>query len=571
MAEAAADELETQSDKLRREPGAEIPNDLRRQSEPIGDLRRQAEPKVVRRRSEAASELSHDIRSSMHSESVVPLSSSQTDNSQEPEPIDVSSMALRVQDRCGKPMECSVGLLFFPHLQISLALFLQLQNASRLLTRYRNVFVHCIARFIDDTSTNPVSAVPIDVRLKGFWDVVWRDGERAAHQLPQGVHVQLLHWRPCSHDWQCCFGTFGRGLLRQTTPTCRLQQFLTAHSASCVDPQDLSDIELRFEVWCTNTTSNHVDMSSRVGFARSTHVQSNKLLFTETVSLNVLLNTHNALLMIHRNKVCSSPQRPSTLWSQHSYQPYDSPLPSEHSLSLRTEAEQPVKRSHSSVLPTLSHGSDLPSVEVGSFQSYVAHPAHMPLDVRSLDLDQIPEFSAQDHFSCPGTVLIQPGSSPFTPPQNPFLSNRQTPVQKGQLYEDGDFAPGIHESMSNETMESFSLAELSMWVFFDLLTGRSLPSGMERPHSRIEKNVCSYSFGCYLMGLRPRKEGRFFQKEYVFDKTGEEGRGVFIPTISTPQGLYLNQVCEVMNETECVFRCGFIVAFPSTCRQPSPI
>lgn len=191
-------------------------------------------------------------------------------------------------------------------------------------------------------------------------------------------------------------------------------------------------------------------------------IQSNKLLFTETVSLNVLLNAHNALLIVHRNKVCSSPQRPSTLWNQHSYQPYDSPLPSEHSLSLRTESEQPVRRTNSSVLPMVSHGSDLSSLEIGSFQSYVARPVQVPLDLHNLDLDQIPEYSAQDHFSCPGTALMHPGSSPFIPAQSPLLSNRQTPLQRGQLYEDGDFASGIHESMSNETMESFSLAELSM-------------------------------------------------------------------------------------------------------------
>ena len=329
---------------------------------------------------------------------------------------------------------------------------------------------------------------------------------------------------------------------------------------------------MRFEVWCSNTTNNHIDVSSRVGEGVSTHLQSNKLLFAETVSLNVLLNTHNALLMVHHNKVCSSPQRPSTAWTQHSYQPSDSPLPAEHSLSLRTELEQPVKRSHSSVLSTFSNGSDLSSAEVGSFQSYVARPVHATMDVHNLDLDQIPEFTTHDHFSCPGTVLIQPGASPFTPPQNPFLSNRQTPVQRGQLYEDSDFASSIHESMSNETMESFSLAELSMWALAGALTGRSLPpGGMERPYSRVEKSVCAYSFGCYLVGLRPRKEGRFFQKEYVFDKTGEEGRGVFPPTISTPQGLYLNHVCEVMNETEWECEREFIVASPSTRRQRTPI
>lgn len=192
------DELETQADKLQKGLRAETPSDPRRQSEPIGDFRRQVEPaRVVRRRSEAASELTRDMRLSAHSESVA-LSSSQTDNSQEPEPVDPSSLALRVQDRCGKPMECSVGFVCPFHAQISLALFLQLQNASRLLTRYRNVFVRCTARFVDDAST--IAAVPIDVPLRGDCDVVRGDGERAARQRPQGVHVQLLHWRPCSHD-----------------------------------------------------------------------------------------------------------------------------------------------------------------------------------------------------------------------------------------------------------------------------------------------------------------------------------------------------------------------------------
>ena len=50
--------------------------------------------------------------------------------------------------------------------------------------------------------------------------------------------------------------------------------------------------------------------------------------------------------------------------------------------------------------------------------------------------------------------------------------------------------------------------------------------------------------------IRGRLEGRFFQKEYIFDKSGDEGRGVFCPSLSTPPGLYLNHVCEVMNETE---------------------
>lgn len=70
-----------------------------------------------------------------------------------------------------------------------------------------------------------------------------------------------------------------------------------------------------------------------------------------------------------------------------------------------------------------------------------------------------------------------------------------------------------------------------------------------RVHERRDTR-CVYTLGCYLVAIRPRMEGRIYMKEYVFDKTGDEGRGVFCPCFSTPKGLYLNHVCEVMNETE---------------------
>ena len=89
------------------------------------------------------------------------------------------------------------------------------------------------------------------------------------------------------------------------------------------------------------------------------------------------------------------------------------------------------------------------------------------------------------------------------------------------------------------------------------MNSRSLPVSLmnqDRTARRIDRREsrCGYVFGCYLVAIRGRQEGRFFQKEYVFDKSGEEGRGVFCPSLSTPQGLYLNHVCEVMNETELV-------------------
>ena len=104
-------------------------------------------------------------------------------------------------------------------------------------------------------------------------------------------------------------------------------------------------------------------------------------------------------------------------------------------------------------------------------------------------------------------------------------------------------------------MEALSLADLSMLVISPLITRRSLPpNGMnsDRTRYRVDKreNRYCYVFGCYVVAIRGRLEGRFFQKEYIFDKSGDEGRGVFCPSMSTPPGMYLNHVCEVMNETE---------------------
>ena len=73
-------------------------------------------------------------------------------------------------------------------------------------------------------------------------------------------------------------------------------------------------------------------------------------------------------------------------------------------------------------------------------------------------------------------------------------------------------------------------------------------SNINKSHDKQEE--IQYSFGCCLVSIRPRIEGRYFQKEYIFDKQGNEGRGVFLHQASTPSTLI--HVREVMGETEYV-------------------
>lgn len=57
---------------------------------------------------------------------------------------------LLVQDRCGKPLECSVSLERESDKQVSFAVFVRLLHPSKLLSRCRNVFVHCSYRYTDE-------------------------------------------------------------------------------------------------------------------------------------------------------------------------------------------------------------------------------------------------------------------------------------------------------------------------------------------------------------------------------------------------------------------------------------
>lgn len=56
--------------------------------------------------------------------------------------------------------------------------------------------------------------------------------------------------------------------------------------------------------------------------------------------------------------------------------------------------------------------------------------------------------------------------------------------------------------------------------------------------------------GVCLIGIRARTEGRFFEKEYVFDKQGGGGQAVFLSEGEYTHGVYLTHVTEMMNETE---------------------
>ena len=63
----------------------------------------------------------------------------------------------------------------------------------------------------------------------------------------------------------------------------------------------------------------------------------------------------------------------------------------------------------------------------------------------------------------------------------------------------------------------------------------------------LASGMVTLTFGCYLVAIRPYKEGRFHKKEYVFDKTDKNGRTVFSSNESHD---ILIHVTELMNETE---------------------
>ena len=83
------------------------------------------------------------------------------------------------------------------------------------------------------------------------------------------------------------------------------------------------------------------------------------------------------------------------------------------------------------------------------------------------------------------------------------------------------------------------------------LMPRSTPVGNADNHHITHGSSVSYVFGMCLVSVRPRTEGRFFKKEYVFDKQNANGRAVFLTEGGKcAHGVYLTHITEMMNETE---------------------
>lgn len=68
-----------------------------------------------------------------------------------------------------------------------------------------------------------------------------------------------------------------------------------------------------------------------------------------------------------------------------------------------------------------------------------------------------------------------------------------------------------------------------------------------------EKRKEKYTLGVFLMTVRPRVEGRFFVKEFVFDSSGHNGRVLFGCDPPEPGKTSLAHVMESMNETDTAF------------------
>lgn len=66
----------------------------------------------------------------------------------------------------------------------------------------------------------------------------------------------------------------------------------------------------------------------------------------------------------------------------------------------------------------------------------------------------------------------------------------------------------------------------------------------------LEKRREKYTLGVFLMTVRPRVEGRFFVKEFVFDSSGYNGLVLFSCDPPEPGKTSLVHVMESMNETE---------------------
>lgn len=81
---------------------------------------------------------------------------------------------LLVQDRCGKPLECSVRFERIIDDQVSFAVFVRLSHPSKLLSRCRNIFVQCSYRYTDEDMSIPKDYTNVRTHTNESW-LVWRN------------------------------------------------------------------------------------------------------------------------------------------------------------------------------------------------------------------------------------------------------------------------------------------------------------------------------------------------------------------------------------------------------------
>lgn len=124
------------------------------------------------------------------------------------------------------------------------------------------------------------------------------------------------------------------------------------------------------------------------------------------------------------------------------------------------------------------------------------------------------------------------------------------------------------QSTSPEQSTSFDLYRWANQCWCSI-TRSSMPVGsldFRNLQTLREKRKEKYTLGVFLMTVRPRVEGRFFVKEFVFDSSGHNGRVLFSCDPPEPGKTSLAHVMESMNETEWVLGGASIVARRSTCR-----
>ena len=281
--------------------------------------------------------------------------------------------SLKVEDRCGKPLPCTV----------SLAVYIELPAESSYFTKWNNLYVRCSYCYEDENLTSPeeyhscgeTEFIPVSTCINGFM-------------------------------FNCCIPVpipMNLSDASSTTPTARLQEFLTKHSTILTTSHLITDIYLCFECIGTNSTSS----------LNYTGDKNNHVLFSETMSLNILLNSQNALLL-RNNSVCKLSPRltrvshinPKHMEDTNTKCTHNAPRErrfSNFSDLYYSDHHSPSHTPHDS--PITEDNQDLLST------SPKEKLASSTLD--RLDLDMIPDFPsssvATDRVaSCPNSVQITP-------------------------------------------------------------------------------------------------------------------------------------------------------------------